>query len=1006
MKQLKFVFLILSFFIISLEAKGLEKVSLQLVWLDQFQFAGYYIAKEKGFYKDAGLELELKPFKYRLNITTEVTQKRATYGIGRSSLIIDRYDGAKVKLLSAIFQASPLILLAMKDSNIKTIKDFIGKKIMTTDDAAMTAALTAMIEHQNVSLSMMKEIKHTFNIQDLINHNTDLMASYTSNEPFILEQKGLQYTVFDPKDYGFDFYSDILFTSEDEIKFHRQRVIRFKNASLKGWAYAFNHIEETVDLILKKYNTQNKSRKSLIFEAQKLKELAYIKNIELGNIDIHKIQRIYDVYNVTGLLKKKTNKVKLEDYIFDDKSEKSIFNENEKEYIKNKKSVKMCVIPDALPYSKISKGKYIGMAADYLDIVSKISNIKFTLVPTDNWAQSLKYVALRKCDFLPTAAKTPSRTQYLNFTKTFFTTPLVIATKNTEVYISDIKNILNKKLGVSKGHSYIELLKSKYPKINLVEFRCNKDGLKELSKGNIYAMIGDLASMAYEIQRNNNTNNIKISGTIGDGLKAGMAVRNDDITLLNILDKTIATISEKQTQEIYNKWISVEYKKQRDYTLAIIIFIFFIIMLAFVMYRQRELKRYNKNLQETQYSFNLGQEIAGIGVWIFDHKLYTLSWTDGVHMIFGTDKNTFKVAPDSFMQFIHEDDKKRVNDAFTNAIKNRTNYFIEHKIVLKNGHKKYVEERCTNFYDDDGTILKSIGTVLDITQRKKAQIKLFELNATLEDRVEEELANSRHKDQQMLHQSRLAQMGEMISVIAHQWRQPLGAISTKVIDMKLQMELETFDIKKDEEAKLCYAYFSDSLNAIDGFVKGLSATIDDFRNFYKPNKKYSLSSITTPMEIALKIVRQNLIANDIEIDELYDEDKEVEMFTNELVQVFLNILKNAQDNFLERGLKDAKIIIETKNTTDGVILKICDNGGGISENVLDNIFDPYFSTKDEKNGSGLGLYMSKMIIEEHHHGKLKVLDNKNLDDICIGACFCIELNNKINIGDGGGNWVR
>ena len=1001
MKQLNFLFLILSFFIISLEAKGLEKVSLQLVWLDQFQFAGYYVAKEKGFYKDVGLKVELKPFKYRLNTTTEVTQNRATYGVGRSSLIIDKYNGAKIKLLSAVFQSSPLILLAMKNSNIRTIKDFVGKKIMSTDDATMTAALTAMIEHKNVSLSMMTEIKHTFNIQDLIDNNTDLMASYTSNEPFILEQKGLEYTIFDPKDYGFDFYSDILFTSEDEIKHHKQRTIHFKNASLKGWTYAFNHIEETVDLILKKYNKQNKSRKSLIFEAQKLKELAYFNNVKLGNIDIHKIQRIYDVYNVTGLLEKKPNKIKLEEYIFNDKSIKSIFNEDEIEYIKNKKSIKMCVIPDALPYSKISNGKYIGMASDYLNIVSKISNIKFTLVPTDNWAQSLKYVALRKCDILPTAAKTPNRTEYLNFTKTFFTTPLVMATKNTEVYISDIKNILNKKLGVVKGHAYIELLKYKYPEIKLIEFRSNKEGLKELEKENIYAMIADLASMAYEIQRNNTTN-IKISGTIGDGLKAGMAVRNDDIILLNILNKTISSISEKQTQTIYNKWIRVEYKKQRDYTLAIILSIFFIIMMAVVIYRQRELKRYNKNLQETQYSFNLGQEIAGIGVWIFDHKLNTLTWTDGVHMIFGTDKNTFKVVPKSFMSFVHVEDKKRVNDAYTNAIKNRTNYFIEHRIVLANGHKKYVEERCTNFYNEDGYILKSIGTVLDITQRKKAQMKLSELNATLEDRVEEELSNSRHKDQQMLHQSRLAQMGEMISMIAHQWRQPLGAISTKVIDMKLQMELETFDFKKEEEPKLCYAYFTDSLNSIDGFVKGLSATIDDFRNFYKPNKKYLLSSITTPMEMALKIVKQNLLANNIEIEEFYDEAKEVEMFTNELVQVFLNILKNAQDNFLERGIEDAKIIIQTQNNADGITLKICDNGGGISEDVLDNIFDPYFSTKDEKNGSGLGLYMSKMIVEEHHHGKLRILDNNNLENICIGACFSIELKNKINISDGGG----
>ena len=248
------------------EEKSLEKVSLQLQWLDQFQFAGYYMAKEKGFYRDVGLEVELKKFDYALNPIDEVLSRRATYGIGRSSLIIDADKGKKIKLLSAIFQSSPLVYIAIQESNIRTIKDFKGRRVMLTTDTSLSVDIHAMLNQAHLEINDIQEIEHTFNIQDLIDNRTDLMASYISNEPFLLEQRGIKSVIFDPKDYGFNFYSDIIFTTADEVQSNKRRTINFQNASLKGWAYAFSHIEESVDLILKKYNAQNKSREALIYE--------------------------------------------------------------------------------------------------------------------------------------------------------------------------------------------------------------------------------------------------------------------------------------------------------------------------------------------------------------------------------------------------------------------------------------------------------------------------------------------------------------------------------------------------------------------------------------------------------------------------------------------------------------------------------------------------------------------------------------------------------------------
>ena len=222
-------------------------------------------------------------------------------------MIIDRSQGKDIVLLSAIFQSSPLVMLALKESNITTVKDFIGKRVMSTPDRALIVSLQAMANKHGVIKEDVIRVKHSYDINDLITKKTDLMVSYLSNELFLLKEKGIEYTIFDPKDHGFDFYSDILFTSEDEITNHKQRAEKFKEASLKGWEYAFSHIEETVALIHSKYNSQSKSKEALRFEAETLKKLAYYKTDTLGHLDSHKVQRIYDIYNLFGLVHEQIN---------------------------------------------------------------------------------------------------------------------------------------------------------------------------------------------------------------------------------------------------------------------------------------------------------------------------------------------------------------------------------------------------------------------------------------------------------------------------------------------------------------------------------------------------------------------------------------------------------------------------------------------------------------------------------------------------------------------------
>ena len=264
-------------------------------------------------------------------------------------------------------------------------------------------------------------------------------------------------------------------------------------------------------------------------------------------------------------------------------------------------------------------------------------------------------------------------------------------------------------------------------------------------------------------------------------------------------------------------------------------------------------------------------------------------------------------------------------------------------------------------------------------------IELEELNSSLENKVENEIEKNRLKDQQMLEQSRMAQMGEMISMIAHQWRQPLGAIASTSVDLRMKMMLESYDLDDKEQQKECTAYLDNKLVNVEEYVQSLTQTIDDFRNFYKPDKKQNKCTVNDPIKKSLDIIRATVVSDGIEIIESYESTLSLELFDTELMQVFLNIIKNAQDNFKEKSIESAKIMIKTIDIENGVKVQICDNGGGIPKEIIAKIFNPYFSTKSEKNGTGLGLYMSKTIIEEHHNGKLSV---ENRDG---GACFIIEI---------------
>ena len=313
--NLKLLFLVI-FLNIDLYSKDLTKVTIQLSWFDQFHFAGYYMAKEQGFYKDAGLDVQILPFSLGMNIPKMVNDGDVDFAIGRENLILEKAKYPKIIALAAIFQATPLVLLTTKDSGIDSFNKFENKKLMRTKDDGSEVSIKAMLASSKIDVKSIAQVEHSHNIYDLIDKKVDIISAYTSKAPYILQKEQIKYNIFYPKDYGFDMYSDFLITNIDKYNNDYNIVEKFKKASLKGWEYAYNNIEKSVDIIFEKYNTQNLSKEELIFEANELKKLSYLNISRLGDMKQEKVQRIYDLYNVMGYI---NNEFKIDNFIGYDK---------------------------------------------------------------------------------------------------------------------------------------------------------------------------------------------------------------------------------------------------------------------------------------------------------------------------------------------------------------------------------------------------------------------------------------------------------------------------------------------------------------------------------------------------------------------------------------------------------------------------------------------------------------------------------------------------------------
>ncbi|MDF2182370.1 ABC transporter substrate-binding protein [Neptuniibacter sp. CAU 1671] len=534
-----------------------ETVRLQLLWKHQFQFAGYYIAKEKGLYTEAGIDvqfLELPPGQDPADI---VTRGDAEFGVGRSSLVLQRARGAPVVAMLAAFQYSPLMLMTRADSDIKSPADLAGKRVEITLEAQQGSEIIAMLLKYGLTIDQIVLVPHSFSIEKLINHQSDAVASYVSNEPYAMSLRGFDVNQIHPQAHGFPMYSDILFTSEKLARTRPDLVQRFRTASVQGWLYAFDNIDETVALILNKYNPQGRTADALKYEAESLKHLAFDEQGLFGTIKPERFQSMANVYRITDQL---AGDIDLSGFIFccNINPEQTLpISLKERQWLANLPELTVCTENNWAPFVSVPDKAPEGIIVDYTKAVLDTLGLKYRWRTVEYWNQAHARLLSKNCDLLSGINNRLDSSDRILFSKPYFSMPMVAATRNGEGLQS--LSLRQGRVGIMAHHGIGHLIAGRYPGLTLRSIFSVKDGLRQVQNNELDAFIDAEASIA-DTQRKLHISNLVIDTSIQDSWDLSFAATPNNSYLISLLDRAIGTLEPKVRNDIAERWLPLSYK--------------------------------------------------------------------------------------------------------------------------------------------------------------------------------------------------------------------------------------------------------------------------------------------------------------------------------------------------------------------------------------------------------------------------------------------------------------
>jgi two-component system, NarL family, sensor histidine kinase EvgS len=670
--------------------------------------------------------------------------------------------------------------------------------------------------------------------------------------------------------------------------------------------------------ILTKINIDNIDNKLYIGVKKEFPILVQIINKTINNISSSEL----DVLNNKWLNDKQTIS----------------FSQKELDFIENK-VVNIAFTDNWAPINFVENNKAYGLGYDFWQYIADKANLKTKIVTKTSFADALDSIKNKSSDLIIATSKTPDREKYALFSDIFYKAPIGIATLQDKNYIPEPSFLLGKKIGVGKNYTAYKILQKEYPSMDFVFVNNIEEGLSLLSNNKIYALIDNLPVLTYNIQKYAYSN-VKISGSTGIDFNLQMMIRDDYEVLQSIINKVLERMDPNDKSLIYNKWLKLEYSQAFDYSLLWKYFLPLILIILFILYKNRQLVSYQKNLKNTKDELENTLKTF--------RSLVNLT-IEGIIIV---SKNKIIYHNDEVLKIFNIDEKQLLSKSFSDLFE--TDKIITFEDIMKNSDSKT--------YEIFG--LKSFETKFPILIKSKEVIFENKLSTILSIIDISEIKN---KENLLIQQSKMASMGEMIGNIAHQWRQPLSLISTASSGMKIQKEFNQLD---DDT-------FNDTLDSITNTTQFLSQTIDDFQNYLKEDKEKKEFDVNASINKILNLIKGSFTNHSINVILDLEEKLFISGYENELNQAILNILNNAKDALLDIDKENRYIHIKSYKDNSGIILEIIDNAGGIKETIIDKVFEPYFTTKHKSQGTGLGLYMTHKIITSSMHGDIKITNIKH-----------------------------
>ena len=536
---------------------ALTRAVLQLKWFHQFQFAGYYAAKEKGYYAEEGLDVAIRERVPGQEIVQQVVSGDADFGVSDSTLVADYANGTPVVALAAIFQHNPLIFISKQSSGIISPYEMAGKRIMY-DPGGGEAPLRALLDEAGLGPGQYTFVPHSFDNEDLVQDKVDVMSAYLSDEPFYFAQKGVKLNLINPQNYGLDFYGDLLFTSRRELALHPGRAERFRRATLKGWQYALGHPEEMAGLIKTQYRSKL-SLEHLLFEAKEMRRQILPDEIPLGQIETNRLRRTAAIYHHLGQARP-LDESQLAKFIYGTPLPLEL-TEQEQAWLRRHPVIRLGIDRDFPPYEWLApSGDYVGLVADLMRLIEQRLGVKFAVVKDKAWHEILEMARRGELDMIGAAVKTADREQYLSFTAPYEANPAIIVNDARRGYLGNLERLAGKRVAVVKAYFAQELLAREYPKISLVAADSVRLALMAVVSGQADAYVGDAAAANYAIKQAGLLN-LGYSGQTPYQSQSSIAVTKTNPELFSIMEKALASIPQGEREAIVNRWMGLDIER-------------------------------------------------------------------------------------------------------------------------------------------------------------------------------------------------------------------------------------------------------------------------------------------------------------------------------------------------------------------------------------------------------------------------------------------------------------